>query len=180
MGNAQRILPNYTYDDYVHWEGRWELIAGFPIEMSPAPLPKHQRIASALNIEFGIAMRKSNCKKCILYQPLDYKVAEDTVIQPDLIIVCNEIVKKFLDFPPILAVEILSPSTVLRDKRTKFNIYESAGVRYYIIVDIDKEIFEVYELKQGKYVLQENDLNEPVDFTLDEACTISVMLREIW
>ena len=39
MGLVQKILPHYTYEDYTIWEGRWELIDGFPIAMSPSPVP---------------------------------------------------------------------------------------------------------------------------------------------
>jgi hypothetical protein len=36
MSNAAvKILPSYTYEDYMHWEGRWGLIEGFPYAMSP-------------------------------------------------------------------------------------------------------------------------------------------------
>ncbi len=30
MNPAIKILPHYTYEDYCHWEGRWELIDGIP------------------------------------------------------------------------------------------------------------------------------------------------------
>jgi len=30
-------LPHYTYDNYVQWEGRLELICGVPHAMSPSP-----------------------------------------------------------------------------------------------------------------------------------------------
>jgi len=48
MALAQKIIPNYTYDDYVHWEGRWELIEGHPIAVRPLPIPKHQRVTASL------------------------------------------------------------------------------------------------------------------------------------
>lgn len=54
MGNVVKILPHYTYEDYLQWEGKWEVIEGLPFAMSPAPLPSHQRIAANLSIEFGI------------------------------------------------------------------------------------------------------------------------------
>ena len=38
-------LPHYTYDDYVQWEGRWEIINGIPYAMYPAPSKKHQRVS---------------------------------------------------------------------------------------------------------------------------------------
>ena len=51
MGIANKIIPHYTYEDWLQWEGKWELIEGHPIAMSPTPVPKHQRIAAALKYE---------------------------------------------------------------------------------------------------------------------------------
>jgi Uma2 family endonuclease len=181
MGYAQKILPHYTYDDYIQWEGRWELIDGHPIAMSPSPVPKHQKISSRLQYELIDALEDSPCKKCEVYGPIDYKIEEDTILQPDVLIVCNEITQKFLDFPPALVVEILSPSTALRDRNTKYDIYESQGIRYYLIVDIDKESFELFELKEGKYVLAEYDFSQSFSFVFGtDGCGASVTLNNIW
>ena len=180
MGYAERILPHYTYEDYIHWEGRWELHDGHPIAMSPMPVPKHQWVAAALKMEFGYALKNKKCRNCRVYDPLDYKLADDTVFQPDMLIVCKEIPKKFLDFPPIMVVEVFSPSTVLRDKNTKFDKYQKEGVKYYLMVDIDKENFELYELQDGEYFLTKHNFDQPVAFTLDDGCTIEVVLNEIW
>src|SRR5690348_1361273 len=109
MSNAVRILPHYTYDDYVHWEGRWEIIDGIPYAMSPAPTPKHQIIANTLGALFFYALR--NCHRCKVAQAIDFKIAEDTIVQPDISVLCQKATKKFIDFPPALVVEILSPST---------------------------------------------------------------------
>jgi Uma2 family endonuclease len=106
MGLANKILPHYTYDDYVHWQGRWELIEGHPIAMSPLPVPEHQRIAAELRTEFIIALRKAACKNCRAYDPIDYKISEDTILGPDILLVCGKITKKYLDFPPVLLVEL--------------------------------------------------------------------------
>ena len=42
-------IPTYNYDDYLNWEGRWELINGIPYAMSPMPYPKHQRISNNIS-----------------------------------------------------------------------------------------------------------------------------------
>ncbi len=123
MAIANKILPHYTYDDWIHWEGKWELIEGYPIAMSPTPVPTHQRVAAELRTELLLASRKSNCKKCRVYDPVDYKISDDTILVPDILIICGEVKKKYLDFPPSLLVEILSPATALRDRHTKFEIY---------------------------------------------------------
>ena len=69
MASHFKILPYYTFEDWINWEGKWELIEGIPYAMSPAPLPKHQFIALNLASEFRIALRK--CKDCKAYLPLD-------------------------------------------------------------------------------------------------------------
>jgi hypothetical protein len=47
-----KILPHYTYRDYLHWEGKWEVIDGIPNAMSPAPAPDASRLPliSLLNL----------------------------------------------------------------------------------------------------------------------------------
>nr|WP_255539607.1 Uma2 family endonuclease [Longitalea luteola] len=120
-------MPHYTYDDWIHWEGKWELIRGIAIAMSPAPVPKHQRISSSLSRVFGVPLRA--CNKCTDYQPLDYRVADDIILQPDFLIVCGEITKPYLDFPPALIVEILLPATALKDRHTKYGIYQKQGIK---------------------------------------------------
>jgi hypothetical protein len=44
-------LPNYTYDDYVQWEGNWEIINGIPYAMTPAPSKKHQQLSLEIAIQ---------------------------------------------------------------------------------------------------------------------------------
>lgn len=119
MALSNKIIPHYTYQDYIQWEGRWELIEGHPIAMSPLPIPEHQRLSANLIYELKNELKK-NCKDFKVYSPLDYKISEDTTIQPDVLIVCGKIKKPYLDFPPLVAVEILSPSTTLRDRNTKY------------------------------------------------------------
>lgn len=41
-----------------------------------------------------------------IYDLIDYKISEDTILIPDILIVCGEINKPCLDFPPALVVEI--------------------------------------------------------------------------
>jgi len=177
MAFTQKILPHYTYADYLHWEGKWELIDGFPIAMSPSPLPKHQRISAALITAFSVAIK--NCKKCKVYDPVDYKVAEDIILQPDILIVCKDITKNYLDFPPALVVEILSPSTALRDRHTKFDMYEQQGIEYYLIVDPEKSTVEVYQLINKKYSLKIST-DDTYNFIFDGHCNAAINCKEIW
>jgi Uma2 family endonuclease len=111
MSSAIKILPHYTYEEYCHWEGRWELIDGIPYAMSPAPIPEHQLVGGNLITEFNIAIRKHKCKNCKVYEFIDVKIEDDTILQPDLSIVCKPIEKNFLDFPASLVVVNTYPFT---------------------------------------------------------------------
>ena len=178
MGLAKKYIPHYTYNDWLYWEGRWELIEGHPIAMSPMPVPEHQRIASELRTELTLALRKIGCENCKAYDPLDYKISDDTILQPDVLIVCGKINKKYLDFPPALVAEVLSPSTKDRDRKIKRDFYEREEVKYYLIVDINKKDIEIYELINGKYKLQSYE--KGFEFNLNEKCTISPLLDNVW
>lgn len=171
MGTIQKIIPHYTVEDWQHWEGKWELIDGHPIAMSPTPIPKHQRVAAEMQTEIVLALRKTGCKKCKTYHPIDYIIKEDTIIVPDILIVCGDIKKKFLDFAPCLVVEILSPSTALRDRNTKYQLYEQQGVKFYLIVDVERKSIEAFELINGKYELREQQ--EVYQFELENDCIIN-------
>jgi Uma2 family endonuclease len=177
VSDAATLLPHYTYDDWVHWEGKWELIRGIAIAMSPAPVPKHQRISSNLSKVFGQPLEA--CNKCFDYQPIDYRVADDIILQPDFLVVCGEITKPYLDFPPALVVEILSPSTALKDRHTKYGIYQKQGIKYYVIIAPDKEEIEIYELIDGSYHLKQSGKDVRHDFLFPE-CTASVDFKKIW
>lgn len=180
MSSTAKILPYYTYNEWKHWQDRWELIDGVPYAMSPSPLPKHQRVAAALNFEMEFALRNNKCS-CSVYQPIDYKIADDTILQPDLLIVCKPIHKSFLDFPPALVVEILSPSTAMKDRNNKFTIYQKQQIPYYLIVDTDKETIEIYQLNE-ELIYQQKDFvaTESFTFKLTDDCSMSVVLQNIW
>ncbi len=176
-----KILPHYTYEEYCQWEGRWELIEGIPYAMSPAPAPRHQWISSNIKGELRNAIKRSGCKKCKVYDFIDIKVSEDTILQPDAVVVCKEITKPFLDFAAAIVVEILSPSTAMKDRNNKFYIYQSQKIPYYIIIDTDKSEIEIYQLDEdGKYQLQDFSQPKPFTFLPDNNCSIEVTLENIW
>jgi len=45
---VRKLELHYTYDDYKLWDGDWELYDGVAVAMSPAPMRKHQSIASKI------------------------------------------------------------------------------------------------------------------------------------
>jgi len=79
---------HYTYDDYKLWEGKWELYDGIAVAMSPAPTRKHQSLAS--EIIYNIREELDECPKCEVLGEVDYKVSNDTILRPDVVLTCGE------------------------------------------------------------------------------------------
>jgi Uma2 family endonuclease len=180
MSSAIKILPHYNYDDYCNWQGRWEIIEGIPYAMSPAPNPKHQWVLVNILSEFRVAVKNSNCKNCKVYDFIDIKITEDTIVQPDASIVCKPILKPFLDFAPTLVVEILSPATALKDRHTKFALYEKMGIKYFLIIDAALQVIEIYTLINNQYEKTAFEPSNEFTFQLDDDCNIGVILNNIW
>ncbi len=146
----------YTVDDYIAWNDgqRYELLHGGVHAMSPAPSWQHQLISS--NLEFEIKFHLRPRKTCqIVYAPIDVYLSQDTVVQPDIIVVCDskKIEKKGYVGAPDLVVEILSPSTAKADWKDKYFLYEKSGVREYWIVNPDDALVHVFLLTDGKFCL---------------------------
>lgn len=172
---AAKILPYYTIADWERWEGNWELIEGIPFAMSPAPMPKHQRIALNIAQQFNEGLE--NCKACKVYQAIDWIIDDDTILQPDVLIVCNPI-KHRLNFPPELVVEILSPATALKDRNSKYQIYQSQKVKYYIIIDADKNAAEIYLYNNSEYSL--TGFKDHFSFSFKNNCSAEIDFTSIW
>ena len=73
----------------------------------------------------------------VLYES-DWMVSDDTVIRPGVMIVSGNIEGEHVNKPPALALEILSSSSILKDRNTKFNLYQAYGVQYYLIANLEK------------------------------------------
>jgi Uma2 family endonuclease len=171
-------LPHYTYDDYIRWEGQWELINGIPYAMGPMPSIEHQDTSGT--IYRYISELLEHCPKCKVLLPVDWEVEENTVVQPDVLVVCGEGIKgKKLLIPPVLIFEVLSPSTTRKDKILKYRLYQEYGVKYYCIVDPETRYAEMFKLYRDLYK-KEGDFKEgKMIFDLG-SCTIVFDFKEIF
>lgn len=168
--NPLRYIPHYTYDDYKLWEGEWELIQGIPHAMSPSPIRPHQYLETKLIDLFSSAIKKNenDCGECFVYHGLDWIISDDTVVRPDIMIVCGEFNTDFLTFPPALITEILSPSTSMKDRTIKFEIYQQQKVKYYLLAEPLSRTLKTF-------VLEEQGYNETITkkFNLNKHCELN-------
>ena len=135
---------SYTIDDYLALpdDQRAELIDGVIYDMS-APTTPHQLIGGeihALLREF-LLRKKGSCVPFIA--PVDVQLDKDnkTMVQPDVCVLCDrsKINRARIFGAPDFVVEVLSPSTKMKDILIKMKKYHSAGVREYWMVDPDAE-----------------------------------------
>lgn len=127
---------------------RYELIDGVLL-VTPAPGTRHQRAS----FQLGLALHRSLPPGLeILHAPFDVVLADDTVLQPDVIVVRRaDLTEKNLPTAPVLAVEILSPSTRRVDLLLKRSRLEEAGCACYWVVDPDVPSIIAWHLVDGRY-----------------------------
>lgn len=171
-------LPHYLYEDYVCWEGRWELINGVPYAMVPAPSRKHQSLSSRVDRLLQEALE--DCKRCEVLLPVDWKIADDTIVQPDNLVICDDTDETpYISRAPRLIFEILSKGTAHKDRGLKLKLYEREGVSYYVIVDPEAEASRVFQLQHGSYVDKGDLAQESFDFDLG-ACRFTLDFSRVW
>lgn len=170
-----KLMSHFTYEDYKHWEDSWELIDGIPYAMAPAPYPKHQKIVAYIWRELDKNLNCTFKDICEVYiAPIDWKINEASVVQPDVAIFCEKTEKQYFSKTPPLIVEVLSRSTALKDTTTKFELYQREGVACYIIIDPNKQKAEIFELEDGKYKLAKKiDQDGEYHFSHD-GCEVSI------
>jgi len=168
--------PRYTYSDYKNWKEDWELIQGYPYQFLPSAVASHNKVQlkMAFQAENSLLKNDENCN-CALFTELDWKVSEETVVRPDLMIICGKEVIDFLEFPPVLILEILSPSTQKKDRTLKFELYQEQGVKYYLLADYIKKTVEVYELIDNRYKEVERNI-----FLVDKKCEVVFDYEKVW
>ena len=177
MGVLSLEDVNYTYDDYKLWSGDWELIVGVPLAMSPAPTRKHQAIASKIISQLDNQLE--DCPMCEVLGEVDYKISEDTIVRPDVVLTCNETHEAYLTKAPEIIVEIISKSTAKKDEVHKFDIYQAQKVKYYIIIYPDDLFAKVYKLDGKEYDKQGDFSNESYSFD-ETTCKVSLDFKRVF
>ena len=156
---VNEALPNYerryTFNDWLSMDDniRAELYEGTLITLT-APNQKHQQILSEMHGQLWQFLKNKPCK--VFPAPFGVRLneKEDTVVEPDIIVVCDmdKLDGKVCIGAPDLVIEILSPSTAKRDMLIKYRLYQKAGVREYWIIDPEIDLVQVGVLSAGSYI----------------------------
>jgi len=154
---AEKQAKRWTYEEYyrLNDDQRYEIIDG-NLLMAPAPDTWHQNWVGNLFRILDQHVRNQRLGK-VFVAPLDVVLSPDNTVQPDLIFIANAnmriIEHRAIFGSPDLLVELLSPSSVRRDRYDKKQLYARFGVKEYWIGDPANKALEILVLKENDYRL---------------------------
>ena len=136
---------------------RVEVFEGVVYDMA-SPSQIHQTISTELTtiLNTYIKSKKGSCK--VFHAPFDVKLDDNplTIIQPDLMIVCdkNKLDEKRYNGAPDFIIEIVSPGNPSDDYIRKLYYYKNYGVREYWIVDPRRKTVTMNYFEENKLSIQ--------------------------
>jgi Uma2 family endonuclease len=183
------FTKKYTIADYLSWQfrERVELIMGKIFMMSPAPSSLHQQVVSDLHATFHSFLKGKTCR--VFPAPFDVYLFEndagDTVVQPDITVICDlsKIKMEGCKGAPDLVIEVVSKGSVKHDLHEKFTLYEKAGIPEYWLVNPSDRSLVIFNLEGGTYQpskpltagdIAESKVLNGLKFNLDEVFTNAI------
>lgn len=149
----ERVDGEWTVDmleDLPHDGLRYEILDGV-LQVSPAPVPIHQRVVVRLTVLLSTACPADHE---VFVAPLDWQPDHRTSLEPDLMVVPRSAIgPRNIVGTPVLVVEVASPSTARIDRLLKFSRYAEGGIAQYWLVDPAGPSIEVFDLVDGSYRL---------------------------
>src|SRR2546422_2254449 len=156
-GVLEKQAKRWTYDEYCRLDDdrRYEIIGG-NLLMAPAPDTWHQDWSRKLFRLIDRFVMKNNPGE-LFYAPIDIVLDEENTVQPDIVFIATpnlQIIQRRAIFGvPELLVELVSPSSVRRDRYDKKALYARFGVKEYWIGDPANKALEILTLREGRYEL---------------------------
>lgn len=155
---APQTTTRLTYEDYVRLPddgNRYEIIDG-ELYVNPSPVPRHQDIVLNLAIALRLYFHAHGGGR-VYISPLDVVLAEDGIVEPDIIVIKTDRVsivgETNVQGAPNLVVEVLSDRTRRVDELKKRKLYERSGVDEYWIVDPGIELVKIYRRSNAIFEL---------------------------
>lgn len=140
--------PEWTYSEYARLPddgNRYEVIDG-EVCMTPAPGPRHQRVAAELFFVLREYVRQQGLGEMLW--DVDLLFVSGQYLRPDMLFVPREaaagVTDRGMEATPGLVVEVLSPHSSHIDRVLKPRRYRDFGVVEYWVVDPVGRAIEVH------------------------------------
>ena len=148
--SSHAAARRWTYEEFARLPddgNRYEVIGG-ELYVTPTPKAIHQKILMRLGAAVEVFTAEHGVGE--LFGPLDVLFGEGDYMEPDLVFVRSDrldiVTDRGAEGPPDLIVEVLSPTTAIRDRGIKRERYAYFGVPEYWVVDPVRKRIEVYRL----------------------------------
>ncbi|HET8655570.1 MAG TPA: Uma2 family endonuclease [Longimicrobiaceae bacterium] len=159
MATDEAVAGGWTYQRYLELDDdtRYEIIDG-ELLVTPAPSARHQEVSIRLELRLGTFVMERNVGK-MYHAPIDVVLGEgeEHIVQPDILYISNEhlgiVGHQAIRGAPDLVMEIVSPTSLRRDRWQKRALYARFGIPEYWIVDPPNRAIEVLSLEEGGYEL---------------------------
>jgi len=154
----EQPTKRWTYEDYYKLDDdqRYEIIDG-KLLMAPAPDIWHQNWSRDLSWLIVNYVKQRQLGK-VFVAPVDVVLDVHNTVQPDIVFIATSnlpiIQRRAIFGVPDLLVELISPSSVRRDRYDKKTLYARFGVKEYWIGDPANRSLEILILRNGQYDLQ--------------------------
>jgi len=185
-GSTMEAVPTFAHGDRLtRWDlesitdvhRRYELVDG-TLLVSPSPRPLHQRVVARL-LAALTPVCPADCE--VLPAPVDVVLDEHTVMIPDVVVGRRDtFTERALVGVPVLAIEVVSPSSQHIDLHLKPARLASAGCPFYWVIDprvpsvnCFRLVGEAYELVASGRDDELVVLDEPFALTLSAEALIS-------
>jgi Uma2 family endonuclease len=152
-------VTHLTFDEYLKYDdgtdNRYELVNGELVLMNP-PTVRHTIIIKFLEKKFDAEIERLGLPWIPLRDTGVRTGVKDSRL-PDLSVITLEQAEQLMDesavfqSPPLLAVEVVSPSTSTIDYRYKQTEYAAIKIPEYWIIDSQTQKVSVLTLVQGLY-----------------------------
>jgi len=159
---------------------RLELVNG-DVAVSPSPTPNHSFAVLQLSHLLLTHIESHNLGE--LHHDVDTLLDPLNVRRPDLLYFSKTrmhlIGAKYMEGPPDLAVEVISPSSIQIDRDDKFVQYQQAGVAHYWIVDPQQQTIQGWTLEGNAYQASGGGKNADV-VHLPPFADLDIPLQKLW
>lgn len=159
---------------------RYEVVHG-ELLVTPAPRRLHQRIVSRLILLLGPYLNVTRVGE--VYPGGDLPFADESLVIPDLLVQdlasarapSWEMVR-----PPLLVVEVVSPSSARQDRFAKRRLYQEMGVPLYWLVDAEARTVEVWTPEARVPITERHSLRwHPAGSAEPLVISLAELFREI-
>ena len=148
---------------------RIELLDGSLI-VSPAPSVAHQQLARRL----AHLLEEGAGPDLVVVEAVNVRLRSGRIVLPDVVVAQEGSLTVFDASEIELVAEVVSPGNAAADRVVKMQLYALAGIRWYVLAQVEPIELRLYRLDDGHYVEHEVvgkggtlRLTEPVQVDLD-------------